>query len=103
MDLLKSIKKLCPPALVYLILSIIGFFLVLCQNIGNSNSYNIGSYSMRCHSTVLVFICKVICILIWTWILNVLCKNGFTGVSWFLVLLPFILMFVVLALVMFNK
>jgi hypothetical protein len=103
MDLLKSVKKLCPPALVYLVLSVIGFFLVLGQNIGNTNSYNIGHYSMRCPSTIMVFVFKVLYILFWTWVLNILCKSGFSGFSWFLVLLPFILMFIILAMVMFNK
>jgi hypothetical protein len=96
MDLFKSIKKLCPPALVYLVLSVIGFFLVLSQNIGNSYNYNIGYYSMRCPSTILVFIFKILYIFFWTWILNILCKSGFSGLSWILVLLPFILMFIVL-------
>lgn len=103
MKLFKSVKKLCSPALVYLVLSIIGFFVVLFQNIGNTNSYNIGTYSMRCPSILMLFVLKVLYIIFWTWVLNILCKNGYSGFSWFLILLPFILMFLILALVMFNK
>jgi len=103
MKLFNSVKKLCPPALVYLVLSVIGFFVVLFQNIGNTNSYHIGSYSMRCPSLVILFVLKVLYIVFWTWILNILCKNGFSGFSWFLVFLPFILMFLMLAMIMFNK
>jgi hypothetical protein len=34
---------------------------------------------------------KVVFVLFWTFLLNMLCKNGFKSVSWFLVLLPYLL------------
>jgi hypothetical protein len=103
MELPPALKKLCTPALVYFIISIFGVILLLFQNIGNTKSYNIGSYSTRVPSTILMFALKLIYIIFWTWILNLLCKGGFTGLSWLLVLFPFILMFVVLGLVVINK
>jgi hypothetical protein len=36
----------------------------------------------------------------WTYILNVLCKKGYNKLSWLLVLLPLIMMFVIIAIVM---
>jgi len=41
---------------------------------------------------------KVLYILFWTWVLNLMCKGGYKNVAWFLVLLPFVLFFVVLGL-----
>jgi hypothetical protein len=50
----------------------------------------------------LVFIIKLIYILFWTWVLNLICKDGHTNISWLLVLLPFILLFVMIGLLMIN-
>ena len=42
---------------------------------------------------------KIIYILFWTFILNSLCKAGYKEISWFLVLLPILLLFIILGLV----
>jgi hypothetical protein len=76
--------------------------MILFQNLGNSNSYHIGNFSCRVPSTALIFIIKLIYILFWTWILNLICKDGHTGVSWLLVLLPWILLFVLIGMLMLN-
>jgi hypothetical protein len=99
----KSLKELCSPALVYFVISIISLILVLLQNLGNRNSYHIGSFSCRVPDTLLVFIIKLIYILFWTWILNLICKDGHTGISWLLVLLPWILLFVIIGMIMINQ
>jgi len=43
----------------------------------------------RVHSAAIMS--KVFFALLWTWFLNFLCSKGYKSVSWFLVLLPFIL------------
>lgn len=98
----KKIKDLCPPAMVYFIISMIALLIAFVQNIGNSNSYSLGSFSCRVPSTMLVFIIKFIYILFWTWVLNLICRDGHTGISWLLVLFPFLLLFVIIGLVMLN-
>jgi len=40
-------------------------------------------------------------IIAWTYLLNLLCTNGFKTVSWALVLLPFVGMFIAIGLLMF--
>lgn len=99
----KSLKELCTPALVYFVISIVSLVLVLLQNLGNRHSYYIGSFSCRVPSTILVFIIKLIYILFWTWILNLICKDGHIGISWLLVLLPWILLFVIIGMIMLNQ
>jgi hypothetical protein len=98
----KSIKELCSPAALYFIISILSLIMIVFQNLGNSNSYHVGNFSCRVPSTVLIFIIKLIYILFWTWILNLICKDGHTGISWLLVLLPFILLFVLIGMLMLN-
>ena len=98
----KTVKELCSPAMLYFIISIVALVMVLLQNLGNQNSYNVGSFSCRVPSTALVFIIKLIYILFWTWVLNLICKDGHTTISWLLVLLPWILLFVMMGLLMIN-
>lgn len=97
-----TLKRLCSPAALYFFISMIALILVLIQNLGNSNSYNIGNFSCRVPNTIVVFIVKFIYILFWTYILNLICKDGHTGISWLLVILPWILLFVIIGLLMIN-
>ena len=98
----RSLKELCSPAAFYFIISIFSLVVVLFQNLGNSNSYTVGSFSCRVPSTMMVFIIKLIYILFWTWVLNLICKDGHTGISWLLILLPWILLFVLIGMLMIN-
>ena len=103
MALIKSFKDLCTPSLVYFVLSIVGILMILFQNLGNSSSYNVGSFSCIVPNTTVVFIFKIIYVLFWTWILNLICKDGHSEISWLLVLFPFLLMFVIIGLIMINQ
>ncbi len=97
-----SIKELCTPASLYFIISMIALLMVLFQNLGNTNSYNVGNFSCRVPSTVFVFIVKFMYIVFWTYVLNLICRDGHVGISWLLVLLPWILLFVIIGLLMLN-
>jgi hypothetical protein len=98
----RSLKELCSPAALYFIVSIFALIMILFQNLGNSNSYHMGNFSCRVPSTTLIFIVKLIYILFWTWILNLICKDGHTWISWLLVLFPFILFFILIGMIMIN-
>jgi len=98
----KTLKELCTPAMIYFFISIIALIMVLFHNLGNSNSYNVGSFSCRVPNTALVFIVKLIYVLFWTYVLNLICKDGHTSLSWLLVLLPWILLFVMIGILMLN-
>ena len=97
-----TLNELCTPASLYFIISMITLLMVLFQNLGNSNSYNVGNFSCRVPNTPLVFIIKFIYIVFWTYILNLICKDGHVGISWLLVLLPWILLFVIMCMLMIN-
>ena len=98
----KTLKELCTPAMVYFVISIIGLTVILLQNLGNNNSYNVGSFSCRVPNTTIVFIVKLIYIIFWTYVLNLICKDGHTTLSWLLILLPWILLFVIIGMLMIN-
>jgi hypothetical protein len=97
-----GLRNLCTPSYVYLVISVIALLIMLLQNIGNVNLYCLGSYTCAVSSTTLIFLIKALYILFWTWVLNLICRAGAPGVAWFLVLLPFILMFVLISLLMIS-
>ena len=70
-----NFSKLCSPALLYLVLSAISIFIAFFHKF-----------------QIMTLVVKTVFVLLWTWFLNFLCSKGHTGISWFLVLLPFILM-----------
>jgi hypothetical protein len=98
----KSLNDLCMPAFIYFIISIIVLILMFFQNLGNTNVYNVGYFSCRVPSTIILFIFKLIYVLFWTYILNLICKDGHKGLSWLLLLLPFVFLFVIIGIIMMN-
>ena len=95
-------KELCTPAALYFVISMLGLLILFFQNLGNTNSYHVGSFSCRVPNTFLVFMVEFIYVVFWTYILNLICRDGHVGVSWLLVLLPWILLFVIIGLLMLN-
>lgn len=78
--------KLCDPAMVYFGLACISILFGLLGNISAGSLVAKGIYAI-----------------IWTYILNFLCDKGYKTVSWFLVILPFVMMFGIVALVLDMK
>ena len=97
----RKLKELCTPAFVYFVLSVIGLILIIIQNLGNNKMYNLGTFSSSVPNTSVIFIVKILYILFWTWILNLICRDGHANIAWFLVLVPFILVF--LMMIMFPS
>jgi hypothetical protein len=98
-----DIKKLCTPAYVYLVISMISIILMIVQNAGNTNTYCLGNYACMVSNTAWVFAGKAFYVVLWTFILNLICSYGYRNISWFLVLFPFILFFILIGLFMLNQ
>jgi hypothetical protein len=95
-------SKMCTPAQIYLIVSVI--FLILSyfgmseisqQLTMNQNGHPIlrslnFTYQKDSRTSYVV---QIVVIVLWTWLLSYLCSKGYSNLSWFLVLLPWILMF----------
>jgi hypothetical protein len=88
MNIKSAFKSLCLPSKVYLILSIIAILLTIFL------PATFGGVSVIGHIIHFVYV------LFWTWVLNLICKAGYKWISWVLVLAPFVLAFVLLALVL---
>ena len=99
----KLIKSLCTPAYVYLVISVIAIVILIFQNSGNVNTYCIGNFECPVPNTSVVFLFKFLYVAFWTFVLDSICKAGHKQISWFLVLFPFMLLFVFLGLVMLNQ
>ena len=93
-------KNLCPPALLYLVISLIMVFIIAFYNYGNEHLYCVGYYSCPVSSIYLIFVLKLIYIIFWTWILNLICKAGVPIISWLLVLAPLLLFFVLIGMLL---
>jgi len=74
-------SNLCTPAKIYFILALIACIFALFKGV-----------------KIMFIAFKLIFAIIWTLILGWLCKKGFSNVSWFLLLLPYI----IIALAMFG-
>ena len=98
-----GLKNLCTPAYVYLVISSIALVVMFLQNVGNSNVYCLGTYSCEVSNTAMIFAIKLLYVLFWTWLLNIICRGGASAFAWVLVLMPFIILFLLLALMMMGK
>ena len=68
------LKDLCTPAMIYFVLSVITIVLAIMKRMA-----------------LMSIATKSFFVLLWTWFLNYLCSKGYATISWFLVLLPFIM------------
>jgi hypothetical protein len=77
---MKNFSKLCTPARIYFAIAVIAAIFAL---------FNGASMMMEFWKIVFAFI--------WTFVLGWLCDKGYKSISWFLVLLPYILMFLAMS------
>ena len=77
----KNFSKLCTPAKIYFGIAVIATIIALFNGV----------------SFMLAFM-KIFFAFVWTFVLGWLCDKGYSSISWFLVLLPYI----VIALAMFQ-
>lgn len=103
MQLLKTIKKLCTPAYVYLVISVVSIIVLMIQNAGNETQFCLGSYDCQVESTAMVFLAQALYTVFWVFVLDSICKRGYKSVSWFLVLLPYVLFFIALGMLILSN
>ena len=100
MKLMKTLKELCTPAFVYLMLSMFALITILVQNIMKNGKFCVGTLSCPSSNTMKLVILslEILYIVFWTWILTLICKTGYKSIAWAIVLFPFVLMFLMLGL-----
>jgi hypothetical protein len=94
-----DLNKLCTPAQLYLFVELFLLIIMLVQNGNSDNTLCLGQY--ECYDApnkaVMLFV-KLGYVGFWTFVLNLICNAGYKNLSWFLVLLPVILFFIILVL-----
>ena len=98
-----GLRRMCTPAYVYLVISLFTLFFIALQNMFVPDKYCVGMYSCASNNKISLFALKLLYVVFWTWILNIICKSGYETVSWFLVLIPYVLMFIVIAYLMLDN
>lgn len=99
----KMLDSLCPPAFFYFIISVFSMIIMMVQNIVDGrNVLCLGEYKCKSSYTPLVFGAEAIYILLWTKILDMLCKRGMGTLSWVIVFFPYIIMFILIGLFMLG-
>jgi mannose/fructose/N-acetylgalactosamine-specific phosphotransferase system component IID len=103
MNSLKLLNSLCTPAQLYLGMSVLAVLTQCYQNVGNPNMFSCGLMKTPTPiNNIFYIIFEVLYVLGWTYLLNILCKKGYNRLSWLLVLLPFIAMFILIGLVIIT-
>ena len=100
---MKSVKFLCKPAKLYLFLSVFLLLSMIIQNLGKNNVLCFGPLECYEVNKIALLLIKLLYIGFWTFILQMICKGGYTNVSWALVLLPIILFGLTLVMYMLNR
>ena len=98
-----DIRKMCTPATIYFVISLFSLILLGISNLNSPDRLCIGDYSCYVGNNTIVFVLNAIYILFWTFVLDLMCKNGYGSLSWFILLLPFILVFLFLAMIMIKS
>jgi len=80
----KDFSKLCTPAKIYFVIAVLACIVALFNGLG-----------------VISTLVKLIFAFIWTFLLGWLCSKGYQSLSWFLVLLPYVI--ILLAIVGFLR
>ena len=95
-----GLKNLCTPALLYLVISLVAIVVIAFQNFSNEKVYCLGVYSCNVSNVYIIFVLKLVYIIFWTWVLNLICRAGAPIISCLLVIFPILLFFVLLGLMM---
>jgi len=100
-----NIDKLCNPAHFYFVISIISFFIIVVQNLieKNNRKFCLGSFGCDTNNKWKVIFFQLLYVIFWTYVLDKICKRGWTTISWLLVLMPYILTFILLGLFIINE
>lgn len=94
--------NLCTPSKIYLVVGIILLSISLYYDITKNDTDKIclGSVKCKIKNKPSYYLLNVFFIILWSWILNLLCRYGWTTLSWFLLLFPYILMVVVFLVIL---
>jgi hypothetical protein len=103
MGVVEYVRTICAPAYVYLCLGALGILGTMIQNVGHDSKLCVGEFECEVAHVGTVFVAQGIYVAFWTFVLASICKAGHRSVAWFLVLIPFILGAIILAMFMMSR
>ena len=103
MAIVKYVRSLCTPAYVYLCIGALSIIAAIIQNAGNDTRLCVGEFECEVEHVGIVLLTKGLYVAFWTFVLSSICKAGHRQVAWFLVLIPFILGAILLAMFMISR
>jgi hypothetical protein len=88
------LSNLCTPAKLYFIISLILLAVSLYYDMTRNEKDKIclGKINCKVESKPVFYILNILFILLWAFILNLLCRFGWSKLSWFLFLFPYIIL-----------
>ena len=88
------VYNLCTPAKLYFFISLILLAVSLYYDITRNETDKIclGNLSCKIESKPVFYVLNILFILLWAFILNLLCSFGWSKLSWFLFLFPYIIL-----------
>lgn len=98
----RNYKNLCNPAKLYLFIFVFCIIILFINNLGNYSSFYIGTMNFTLVQFIILILIKILYAFIWIWILQKICSLKYTNLSWFLVLFPYILVFIS-SIFIYNK
>ena len=97
-DIQKRYDSLCLPSKIYTTLAFVGLLFSLLM------MFKLSAFTLM--SFLGVFL-RIVFYLFWTWVLDSLCKKGYTTASWILLALPYILVilysFILVSMVLIDS
>ena len=98
-----GIVNLCPAAYFYLVISIIAIVVMRLNIFGTNQVFCLGTYNCDASisETSTVIWIKIVYVLFWTWVLNIVCRKITPEIAWLFALAPFLLFFFLLFAVLF--
>jgi len=104
MKLVEKFRKLCTPSALYFAVSSLALVIIAVQNMRDPTRFCLGIYECPAPgaNNGLVFALEAVYIVFWTWVLNLICNAGYTSISWFLVIFPIVLMFILLGIMIME-
>ena len=78
-----NLKQMCMPSYVYIVLSCMAIFATITFQIITGMNCSIAQ-------NTLLMTLQIVYTLFWAWILHLICKNGYSTISWILVISPII-------------
>ena len=101
MGILDRFYALCLPSKIYLVISIIFLIVSYYHDLKTNDSEKVCLGNVKCavKNKPAYYAFNVLFILLWSWLLNLLCRYGWMKTAWFILLFPYIIMILLIGVI----